>query len=66
MVWDCLEGDPSASFDAGGWAVGLQKFSSQIPFLENFGGYQLTKDPNNCFPTIATDLDTSNAWFWIV
>jgi hypothetical protein len=43
------------------WAWG--KFRSQIHLLENFGGYQLTKDPNNCFPTITIDLDTSNAWF---
>jgi hypothetical protein len=51
---------------AGFCAVGQEKFSSQIHFLENFGGYQLTKDPNNCFPTITIDLDTSNAWFGIV
>jgi hypothetical protein len=51
---------------AGFRAVGPQKISSQIPFLENFAGYQLTKDPNNCFSTITTDLDTSNAWFGIV
>jgi hypothetical protein len=52
---------------AGFRAVGPGKFRSQIPFfLKNFGGYQLTKDPNNCFPTITTDLDTSNAWFGIL
>jgi hypothetical protein len=51
---------------AGFCAVGPGKFRSQIPFLENFGGYQLTKDPNNCFPTMKVDLDTSNAWFGIV
>jgi hypothetical protein len=46
------------------WAWGMIQITN--PILENFGGYQLTKDPNNCFPIITIDLDTSNAWFGIV
>ncbi len=37
------------------------KFSQQIPFPGHYPCDQLTKDPNYGFPTIVTDLDTSNA-----
>jgi hypothetical protein len=40
------------------WA--MENSAGNISLSESYPGNQLTKHTNNCFPTIAIDLDTSN------
>jgi hypothetical protein len=37
-----------------------------VPLFKSNQGHQRTKHPIDCLPTILMDLDTSNAWFWMV
>jgi hypothetical protein len=64
MILDGLEGDPSVRCDATGWYLccGLRKIQlARSRFWDIIQATnQLTKDPNQCFPTITIDLDTSN------
>jgi hypothetical protein len=46
------------------WAV--ENLDGEMSRPGHYPCNQLITDPNHCFPTTTTDLDTSNGWFWMV